>query len=361
LVLEKLPLLALCGVSAVIAGWAKSGTQTLIRTDQALVERTGQAFYGLAFYVLKTVWPSGLVVIRELPDDISLLAIRFLIPMSGVTSLAVLLWLARKRLPAATAAFASYGLIVAPALGLVQFNTQLVADRYSYVACMPLAILLGGAWVAAFDRLTHGRWVHGVIAVSVVAVLFVATWRQSAVWRTSESLYLHALKFGETSKVLANLALVYNEKALEGTSRRTQLLDEALSLSTRALDHARASGLQDPQYHLTLGTIRLNRGELDRAITEIQTCLEDRPDFLQARIHLGIAFMRAERFQEAVSCLQRAVQIAPENADAWMLLAMAFDGSGNRFNALQAYRRVVTIDPGNATALDRLRILENTR
>ena len=84
------------------------------------------------------------------------LALRYvlsgLIVLGGVVTLVLL----RKRWPGGLAVLACYVLPLAPVLGFMQSGQQLVADRYSYVACMALAVLAGAAWYWVLDV---RRWV----------------------------------------------------------------------------------------------------------------------------------------------------------------------------------------------------------
>src|SRR5207244_2857219 len=64
----------------------------------------------------------------------------------------VLLWRERERRPWLAAAAAFYAVCLLPVLGLNQCGLQLVADRYSYTACLPLAWLAGAALRRALRR-----------------------------------------------------------------------------------------------------------------------------------------------------------------------------------------------------------------
>ena len=46
----------------------------------------------------------------------------------------------RRRVPALAAGWLAFAAIVAPVLGFTQSGPQLVADRYTYIACWPFAL-----------------------------------------------------------------------------------------------------------------------------------------------------------------------------------------------------------------------------
>jgi hypothetical protein len=132
LLLEKLPMFAMSAGFAVLAVLAQQDSTALMTLDEHGVgRRLLQVFYGLAFYVYKTVVPISLAPYYELPGTISLARPGFL--LSGVAVLVVTAWLIvlRKRYPALPATWAAYAIILSPVSGIAQNGKQLVADRHT--------------------------------------------------------------------------------------------------------------------------------------------------------------------------------------------------------------------------------------
>src|SRR5262249_58316797 len=75
---------------------------------------------------------------------------------------------------------------------------RLAQDRYSYLSCLPFAVLVGGgvAWLVgarASGRLPVRLFAATCAAVAALLVSFaMLTWMQVQVWRTTESLWTHA-------------------------------------------------------------------------------------------------------------------------------------------------------------------------
>src|SRR5439155_24734679 len=82
------------------------------------------------------------------PARVEVTSLRFLAPAVFAVGLAVGLLLARRSWPAALAVWLVYGLTLAPVSGIVHNGPELVADRYSYLSCLGIAVLVG-AGIAA--------------------------------------------------------------------------------------------------------------------------------------------------------------------------------------------------------------------
>ena len=199
--LQKIPYLILGLVAAIRAGQAQhTALGTMASLDEwGLTERFVQAFYGLAFYVWKTVWPTHLVALYELPYRLNPFELKYVISFLAVTTATVVAILLRRRWPAILAATVIYVIIVTPVLGLIQSGHQFVADKYSYVCCIAWAVLIAGGLLSAWRR----RRVFATAGVStiglVIIILFVCTWRQTGVWHDSKRLWRHALTAGSPS------------------------------------------------------------------------------------------------------------------------------------------------------------------
>src|SRR5919197_1986034 len=115
------------------------------------------ALYSLVFYVSKTAVPSNLSPMYELPARVDPLAAEFLGAAVAVGLLTVTVIPLARRWPAPLAAFAWYSIMIGPVSGLVHCGFQLANDRYSYLSCLPFAVLLGSAVVWLVGEHAAGR------------------------------------------------------------------------------------------------------------------------------------------------------------------------------------------------------------
>src|SRR5437667_11778314 len=157
------------------------------------------ALYSLVFYLAKTALPMDLSPLYELPSRVDPLDPQFLAAAIAVTLVSVTLVGLARRWPAGLAAWAWYAIVLAPVGGLVHAGFQLAHDRYSYLSCLPFAVLVGGgvAWLVgahASGRLRPPHFRASCAALGVLLTTLAAlTWLQVQGWRDSESLWTHAM------------------------------------------------------------------------------------------------------------------------------------------------------------------------
>jgi tetratricopeptide (TPR) repeat protein len=165
----------------------------------SLVERIAVTSYSLWFYVSTTVVPVTLSPLYELPPSMRVAASRFIVPVLMVAVIMVCALLLRRRWPALLAAWMAYAIMLSPVSGMLHNGSQIVADRYSYLSCLPWALLFGAFVVLVAERIrTPARrsivWrVAGVGCVVGLTALPVLTWRQLPVWRDGETLWPYTL------------------------------------------------------------------------------------------------------------------------------------------------------------------------
>src|SRR5678816_4429435 len=118
----------------------------------------------------------------------------------GGTALALLLV---RRLPAFSASWMVYAVTLLPVSGLFHNGPQSVADRYSYLACLPWALWVGAAVAWRPRRAPVHRAVALALRTLVVATLLglgALTWSQAGIWHDSIALWTHALAVNPDSR-----------------------------------------------------------------------------------------------------------------------------------------------------------------
>src|SRR6185369_16158993 len=133
----------------------------------------------------KTLVPTRLSPLYLLPDDLSVATARFGVPLALVLVITVVTLLGWRRRPWLAAAWVAYVAILSPVLGFAQTGPQLAADRYTYLASLPLVALLTAGIERALAAAPRRAPLVLAAAAAVVAAYGVACERQTRVWHDS--------------------------------------------------------------------------------------------------------------------------------------------------------------------------------
>jgi len=99
-----------------------------------------------------------------------------------------------------------------------------------------------------------------------------------------------------------------------------------------------------------LAILKQRENDHPGAITIYKKMLEAQPDFGQAWNNLGIAFQETMNPDEALSCFQKAVEFAPEMAEAWNNLGVAQDELNMVENSSASYKTAIKLRPEYVSA-----------
>jgi Flp pilus assembly protein TadD len=373
--IEKIPILVFCVAFAAVAFAAKRyWVDPEVTTGPVLVGRVAQASFGAWFYLEKTVWPFGITAFYPRPERGDFQTPLFMACVAGVVLMVLVALWQRRRRPWLLTTLAAYLAIASPYLGLTRVGITLAADRYSYAPMMAW-VVLGCAGLCGFVR---RRWSRpallgaGAGMLAMACGLMVLCSAQCEVWKSSEPLWSHALKYAGWSSELHRF--MGTSLADEGKlDRAVDELREALRLRPRyfeatyglgvALDRrgetdaaiahlreARRMRPSDAKVYLSLGEALVRQGHFDEAIALYREALELRPNFADLHFSLGIAFLRQQKVDEAIHELSRAVQLRPWYTEAYNILGGAFVLKGRLDEAVSQYRMALRLSPENSAS-----------
>ena len=339
--LEKIPFLVLATAAALVAVAAQRETGALLSVGAYGVgRRFAQFVYSLLFYPLKTIVPTHLSPIYELPLRDAGGALWLVAGAVFLTAVVAALFALRRKYPALTACAVCYLVLIAPVSGVAQSGIQFVADRYSYLSCLSFALLAAGI---AYK--IQSRWNPAPVWIAAALILLslgAATWRQTEVWRDSETLWRHAIAVQPASSYAHyNLGLVlFRQGAIANAKIQ---YEEALRLNP-----------EDAEAENNLGLLLATRGEMDEALRHLQVAVRLEPRYAKPYYNIGRVLLRKGRAAEAVEYLTTALRLAPGTAEIHENLGRALALQGKRDEAighLEEAVRIMKADPASSARL----------
>lgn len=307
LLLEKVPVMLLaivCGLATFVAQSSFHAVGSLDRFP--LSARLANALVSYTRYLGKTIWPFDLSFLYPHPGI-------WPWPIVGAATLFLLIltlaaFLHARSRPWLLVGWLWFVISLLPVIGLVQAGEQAMADRYMYLPLIGLAII-AACFVREFN-LQHPRL--RLIALTFTAAAITALTIQARVqaghWRTSETLYAHALR----------------------------------------LDPNNATA------HHLMADMLANSGHHERAIKHYREALRVRPGFDATHHNLGRMFLIAGALRDATNHLAEAVRLNPLNAPARFQLAIALVDLGDARSALPHYQQVLRVFPNDPTVANEL-------
>jgi len=334
---EKLPYAALGIAGAAIGFYAQHANYFFSSLDRyPWPARIAISCYSLCFYLVKTVLPTALGPVYELPYQVHFLELRFVGPAVVVVVITGISLAARRRYPAVPAAWASYVVLLSPVVGLAHSGFQIAHDRYSYLPALGLSLLVAAGAGLLVARIGQVRPLFRVVGVGALATWLAAlaflSWHQTQMWRNTEALWTYAVDVEPDCAVChSNLgAFLINRNQPEA----------ALEHIMRAL----ALRPDNPRTHANLAIALLRFDNTAAALQRLEVAVAVHPRNRDLLTALGLALVRSGRYAEAFEPLDRALVLSPNSSDAGAAKGVALAHLGRRDEALVVLRRAVTLD-----------------
>jgi protein O-mannosyl-transferase len=220
-------------------------------------------------------------------------------------------------------------------LGFLQNGQQIVADRYSYLPCIGLAIL-AGAGIARLLSIASTSLIRGTILIftaAVVGELCILTWKQTMIWQSTTTLWTY------TGTNAPNNSGAQNSYGfvLMGEGR----LDEAIDCLRRAITILPTN---ERAHHNLWEALR--RKEDDKALMAALEYSASIPTLTaKAQFQRGLYFMTHTQYDLAIEAFNDVLRLQPAHAQARTNIGWILNKQGKVVQALLAYEQAVKDDP----------------
>ncbi|HPC59543.1 MAG TPA: hypothetical protein PKX23_02710, partial [Verrucomicrobiota bacterium] len=207
LLLEKAPFFLLSGVSAVVTLQVQAPAK-LYFAGLPFSLRLANAVVACARYLGKTLWPADLAVFYphpgRWPNATVLIATVIILGLSA----GLVVW-GRRRPWLAVGWLWFVGMLV-PVLGLVQVGVQSMADRYTYLPSVGIAIMIAWGIPNFIHRESIRKRFLFPAAIAMLILLAVITFKQCGYWKNSVTLFSQTLRVTKNNhKIHHNLGVTF--------------------------------------------------------------------------------------------------------------------------------------------------------
>ena len=333
---EKTPFFVLSAVFSVITIYAQRNS-SIKRTPYLLSSRIANAPVSFVTYLEKTFWPHDMAIFYHFPAQIPVWKVIGASLLILVITTFVIVMV--KRLPYLFVGWFWYTITIAPVIGIIQVGQHAIADRYTYLPSIAIAVML--AWgistlIKSRETRKYFSFPAGIIILTIMAVL---AWHQCSYWKNSIKLFSHTLK------VTKNNYMAHNNRGAAYVSLGQYQL--AIDDFNRAI---RINPDTDLPYHNRGAIYGKLLGQYQLAIDDFNRAIRINPYFIIAFNDRGVAYTRMGLYQKAIDDFNEAIRLKPDYANAFNNRAYAYLNYGDHVSCCRDAKKACAL--GNCKALE---------
>lgn len=334
--LEKLPLFALGGISAVIAYISQHRTAaTILPTKFGWGYVPEVLCHNIIFYLYKIIWPVNLSSHYAFPKTIGLSNPMILAGVIGTCVLLSLLIFSLRWTRAALTGWLIFFAAILPTMQVIGFSNVIASDKFAYLPSIGLLMIITTflTWLGKGSKI---KVMTAVIVLTVAGAEAFATQQYLVYWKDSLSLANHMLKLTPDDATLyCHRGNIYWQ--IKGD------YDHAIS------DYDRAIAI-NPRYvsvYISRGTTYAQgKGDLDRAIADYSMAIEINPRYAEAYNNRGNAYKDKGQYALALADFNKALEIKPGLAEAYNNRGTIYKRKGEYDRAISDYNKALAINQG---------------
>ena len=336
IIAEKIPFVCFSVASSIIALWSQNKAEAdSFGEGLPLLMRCANAIVSYIVYLKNIFWPINLSVFYPYVLSIPLWKVLISAIMLFVITVTVVYY--AKKIPFLFVGWFWYLGTLIPVIGLVQVGSQSMADRYTYLPSIGIAMMLAWGIPSLFKNENLRKQILYPAAILAIVIISALTWKQSGYWKNSATLLSHALRVTQNNHMAHNnyglclFAEGKNEEAIEHYNRAIYLYPK------RAAEYFNNRGL---------AFVRL--GRYQQAIKDYDAAIHLKPDLVASYNNRGIMHMNLGQYQQAIEDYNKVIRMKPDYAFAYINRGDAYNGLGQHQRAEDDYRRANRLNPDYA-------------
>ena len=275
---EKIPFFVLSAVFSIITFYAQHQPYG---KGFPLDSRIANAIVSFMTYPIKILWPHGLVVAYPFLVQIPLWQVLGAILLTAIISAAVII--RAKHMPYLFAGWSWYTITILPVIGIIQVGDVAMADRYSYLPSVGIAVMLAWGIPSMIRSEEIRKKILFPAGFAVLAIMAVLSWKQCSYWNNSIDLFSHALRVTKDNFIA----------------------------------------------HNGFGYALYEKGKMEEAVDQFNEAILIAPRYAYAYNNRGSAYVKLGRYQSAMEDFNKAIDLKQDYADAYNNRAFAYFNQRN--------------------------------
>ena len=339
LVWEKVPFLILAIAASIIVFLAENTSGALSSVDTLpLTARMTNAVFSYAMYLAKTFWPANLIVFY--PYDFFLPPWKIILSLSVLIIISLMVVYYIKSLPFLFSGWFWYLGTLVPMIGLVQVGKHAMADRYTYLPSMGIAMMLAWGIPLFFREKEIRKRLLLPSAIVVLAMLSLLTWHQCGYWKSGFSLFNHAARVMQIDRqTLKHMGGDFTQLGRYQQQKEIQSYSEAIRLKPN-----------DAEAYFNRGNAYSKIDRNENAIQDLTDAIRLKPDYVEAFNNRGNIYGRHGQYQLAIDDFNKVIAIQPDYVKTYNNRGLAYSALGQHQKAVEDFSRAIQLKPDYVSA-----------
>lgn len=331
---EKLPFFILSAVFSMMTLHAQLSVKHI-----PLIFRIANAPVTFVTYLGKMFWPVDLAVFY--PFSYALPAWQVLGASVLILLISAAVVLTVKRCPYLFVGWFWYVTTILLVIGIIQIGEFSMADRYTYLPSIGIAVMLAWGLPALFENSSGvGSRIWFPAGTAALAVLAVLTWQQCGYWKDSVALFNHALRVTKDNDVAHNNL----GKALIESGRN----EEAIDQYNKIIHMGRASAIT----YYNRANACYNLGRYESAVDDYKRAIRLNPRYVEAYNNRGSVYFRMGQDGLAIEDYGQVVRLNADYAPAYYNRGNVFSKLGREELAVRDFDQAIRLKPDYSEAVN---------
>ena len=293
---EKIPFILLSIIFSILTLWAQQKGHMIVSLENLPFSiRFQNAVMSYVSYLEKILWPVNLASFYPYEYFFSLWKILTACFILMVISMAVIYF--RQRLSFLFVGWFWYLGTLIPVIGLVKSADYAMADRFTYVPSIGIAMMLVWGIPLLFPRQEMHKKLLFAAGTGILAIFAMLSWQQCSYWKNSIELWSHALQVTENNaKAHNNLG-----RALRAEGKIKDAIDHYDSAVRIAPDKA--------VVYLNRALAYASLGQHQRSIEDFNLAVDLNPNFTAAYNNRGMVYILQSKKTLGCRDFQKACEL----------------------------------------------------